>query len=193
MHNELKSMAEFILRNATNYQWSLQGLGMFRLYLPGNARLHLWNQQYAFSGVSGIHDHLQWKSLRSTVIAGWIENTAYAKVPVEDESGVTHMMGTFKTDGSGRMVGGAEVVGLKRLGSQMYRAGESYSQLGHVIHYTHPAEGAVTIIHREPEKHDLARIFWPAGTEWGSAVPRPATTEEIRAAVAQSLQRWFTK
>ena len=37
--------------------WSLQGLGMFRLYLSHEKRLHVWDARFRTSDVSVIHTH----------------------------------------------------------------------------------------------------------------------------------------
>jgi hypothetical protein len=38
-------------------QWTVQGLGMLRTYLPDNARLHIWNPALKFEEVSEHHTH----------------------------------------------------------------------------------------------------------------------------------------
>jgi hypothetical protein len=63
--------------------------------------------------------------------------------------------------------------------SEVYDAGDSYSQRADEIHETDALDGTVTIIRRHRTGVDTARIFWPAGQEWGDALPRPATWDEL--------------
>lgn len=68
-----RSVVQFILERAHAHDWTLQGLGMLRLYLPGGCRLHVWDMEHARNvGASAIHTH-PW-DFTSWVIAGKIKN-----------------------------------------------------------------------------------------------------------------------
>ena len=64
-----------ILDNASSYKWSVQGFGMLRLYIRKVGRLHIWDNELRYPGVSVIHNH-SW-DLESTIIVGAIRNTRY--------------------------------------------------------------------------------------------------------------------
>lgn len=51
-------------------------------------------------------------------------------------------------------------------------------------------DGTVTLNERIGDT-EHARVFWPYGTDWVDAIPRPATREEVSDAVLNSLRRWF--
>jgi hypothetical protein len=78
----LRLQTRFILENAYRFDWSLQGFGLLRLYLPGDGRLHIWDHSKAYYDVSQLHDHLQW-GLTSTIVSGQITNQRYAELPTE--------------------------------------------------------------------------------------------------------------
>lgn len=181
-------LARAILTCATSYEWSLQGMGLLRLYLPGNIRLHVWDSRYRAPGVSMIHDHLQW-GLHSTVIAGLLRNRRY----VEAADGEAFMYATIKP-GFGTYFKHAPLpVGLRSQPPEVYREGDAYSQAPAEIHETDAEDGTVTLMRKTPSSDESARVFWRAGAEWGSAEPRVATDDEVRDITQQALRRWFDK
>src|SRR6266702_4521226 len=60
-------------------RWQLQGMGMFRLYLTKEWRLHLWDDRFKVPNVTMIHDH-PW-DFDSYILAGKLTNQVYQKVP----------------------------------------------------------------------------------------------------------------
>ena len=55
--NEAQHNVRAILRNAHDFDWSLQGFGMFRAYLCDMVRVHVWDSRFRVQGVSDVHDH----------------------------------------------------------------------------------------------------------------------------------------
>jgi hypothetical protein len=169
-----RTLARFILENATKFEWSLQGLGMLRLYLPGDARLHVWNHDFAFPDASPHHDHLQW-GLTSTIISGELTNYRY-----KEGVGVPFHWARFVAGYNAEQLHEAETMLLEEQEPEVYTPGMSYSQEPNEVHRTVCKPGTVTVMHKRPTADGAtARIFWPEGTVWGSAKPRPATFSEI--------------
>lgn len=181
-----KAMVRKILEGALQFQWSLQGLGMLRLYLSDEIRLHVWDDRFEFAGASPMHTH-PW-FFQSTVIAGKLLNLTYER----DEGGVPYNCATIRCGSGGGLVSEPETVRLRDCRPAVYGAGESYEQQPYEIHISRPARGTVTLVERHfYEDVNHALVFWDVGTEWGSAEPRPATADEISAIVRYSLSRWF--
>lgn len=181
-HDALKSMARFVLENHSKFEWSLQGLGMLRLYLPDNARLHVWDTRFAFPGASPVHDHLQW-GLTSTVIVGRIINFRY-----KQGQGLPYHWATFKAGYGTSQIHEPKTTLLERGNAEVYRPGDVYHQEPDEIHESVPYIGTVTIMQKHPTADgESARIFWPYGTPWGSAEPRAATSDEVHNICQQAL------
>ena len=182
-----KTLARAILGNAGAYEWSLQGMGMLRLHLPDNYRLHVWDSRYRVPGVSMIHDHLQW-GLHSTIVAGRLTNLRYAEGP----HGRDFMYATLKPGYGCYFKHDPLRIVLDELTPVAYEEGDSYCQQPAHIHATDAADGTVTLMRKTPTNDESARVFWPAGTKWGSAEPRRATPEEVEAITSHALLRWFS-
>lgn len=188
-----KLLVKNILEKAHSYKWSLQGLGMLRLYLSDEVRLHVWDTRYKFYNASPVHDH-PW-DLSSQVIAGQIRNVIYTECDLCFGRGhclcVGYKRQTIKCGSGSCLVGEPKVVRLL-CKTQMVYEGEEYHQAAEEIHETKPLDGTVTIVTRTfKEDRDHAHVFWPAEITWGSAEPRPATSEEIEAITQNALNKWF--
>lgn len=174
--------------------WSLQGLGMLRMYLSEEVRLHIWDSRYAVPNVSRLHDH-PW-SFQSYVVAGQLANQRYSE---RSQSLVSHTKSVFcvqqlKCGPGGGLIGEPSVLALFPEPIEVMQAGCAYRQAASEIHDTIPEDGTVTIITRTfplGRDREHARVFWPYGTEWVSAEPRRATPEVVEDIVSYSLQRWF--
>ena len=194
-----------LLRHATEFEWSLQGFGMFRMYFDETFRIHIWDRRFAAPGVSTIHTH-PWH-FKATVLGGSIRNVIYnlappAAFPIEPLEGplgppdtrATHHMQKILCGPGGGLVDGPQDVVLRipEAGGGVYPAGTAYHQQASVLHETIPENGTVTAVSRN-FLHDTehAMVCWPIGKEWGTAEPRPATMAEIRSAAAYALERWF--
>lgn len=180
---ELRSLVAFILANSGQFKWSLQGLGMLRLHMGDETRLHVWDTRYAFPGASPIHDHLQW-GLRSTVISGRITNQRY----IERDDGRPYHFAVIKAGYNYHFKTEPREIRLVETAPEIYTPGMSYSQAPSEIHQSMPDIGTVTIMRKSPTADgESARIFWPLGSEWGSAEPRAALPSEVSVITGNAL------
>jgi hypothetical protein len=190
-----KALVKYLLSNPAGFDWSLQGLGMLRLYLSKEARLHIWDSRYTVHNVSSLHTH-PWHFV-SEVVAGVVRNVRFTEVPVNsiEYVGAYPVGDVFKTAdikcGFGAYVQNQRETRLLSGGVEQYVEGQEYTQLANEIHESFPLDGTVTIVHREftPDT-EMARVFWRTG-EFVSAEPRRATLDEVRAITANALERWF--
>lgn len=180
-----KIWAHFILRNALKFEWSIQGLGMLRLYLNPAQRLHVWSREAKRSDVSTIHDH-PW-DFESLVISGSIDNLIFEQMP----RGLPHFRQRILCGPGGGVDGAPEEVGLICRMRTTYYPDDSYVQRAEVIHESDPTEGTVTLITRtfRPDT-EHANVFYEAGKTWVSAEPRVATMAEIERVTGSALARW---
>lgn len=181
----LQLTALSILDHSDEYEWRLQGFGMLKTYIRGLGRLHIWDSTLRFPGVSLIHNH-SW-DLTSTVAAGLLVNQTYI------ESFTSVYSKPFETK---QIIAGEnpqDATPLRRVRlidevPQTYLPGDQYSQPGNVIHKTEARDGTVTIVDRLHDGPDgLADIYWPAGTQWGTAAGREARLDEVNRAVGKAL------
>jgi hypothetical protein len=183
--NHTQQLVRTILQSPHGFEWSLQGLGMLRLYLSRETRLHVWSDAHVVPGVSEIHDH-PW-GFTSEVVFGRVLNTRYV---FDHVFGVPMNCRTLKCGPGGCLVGGQQVQYLKPLDRELIHVGEMYQQRRDEIHKSEPDDGTVTIITRQFEGDaDHARVFWPIGAEWGSAEPRKAKPHEVEAITKNALRR----
>lgn len=185
---EFAYLAKVILEHCEDYEWSLQGLGMLRLYLAPEVRLHVWDSRYVVSGVSQMHTH-PWH-FHSTVLAGSVTNHRYEETGF---AGSRVCRQRIRCGEGGGLVGEPEIIELTRVSEEHYKPGDCYHQLASEIHVSEPESGTVTIIRRDfQDDSDHAHVFWPEGAEWVSAEPRRAAEEEVRDICGASLKRWFS-
>lgn len=184
-------------------EWSVQGLGMLRLYLSRNktVRLHVWDRSLLVVGAAPAHTH-PW-DFSSLVVAGRMRNQRYDVVAPDDESletrgpHVSWWNGTEILCGPGthQTAPGAERVRLKELDMETYYPGETYKQERAEIHQSFPEDGTVTIVTRTfgPDP-DHARVYWrgPEGSPWISAEPHAADPNTVRTVLLRSLETWWS-
>lgn len=173
--------------------WQYQGLGMIRVYLSPEKRLHVWYPPAAVPNVSTIHTH-PW-DFDSLVLSGQLLNTRLSCAP-----GVTPLAGaewvpfnraTIQCGPGGGIRTAPDAVMLYQHGPELYEVGDHYCQKAEEIHHTSPTPGAVTLVTRRfREDKDLAFVYYPKGEEWVSAEPRPATTAEIDIFCDAALAGW---
>lgn len=181
----IKSLVKKILEHPFDYDWSLQGLGMLRLYIDSERRLHVWDDRYAVENVSQMHTH-PW-NFRSIVVAGCVRNLKF----VESEAGEIYNRQKIFCGVGGGLVGEADTVRLFMVEPEIRTERQSYVEDAHEIHVSSPLRGTVTIIRREYlDDADHAYVYWKEGN-WVSAEPRPATKEEIEDITQTSLMTWF--
>ena len=167
-----------ILSHALDYEWSLQGLGMLRLYLSKSVRLHLWDPGMAAPHVSVIHDH-PW-DFESHVIAGEITDRIWRTENPTEHMRPNYLRQSIVCGPGGHAFGEPEPVLLRVHTQRTFAAGVLYHGRATELHDSRPAPGTVTLIARTfRENTEHARVCFPIGTSWVSAEPRPATGDEV--------------
>lgn len=184
-----KLLVKAILQQALHYEWSLQGLGMLRLYLSENVRLHVWHKAFMAPGVSTIHTH-PW-DFTSHVVAGAVTNTRFAVTATIPGSAFRSQL--LHCGPGGHLIGESHPLGLLPSAVDVYEEGAVYQQTADEIHCSDPVDGTVTLVTRTFTDHnkDHAFVYWPEGEAWVAAEPRPATPAEITAITQFALARWF--
>lgn len=179
-----------ILEHPGDFEWSLQGFGMMRLYLAPEVRLHVWDSRYRVDGVTDMHTH-PWH-FHSEVIAGEVVNTRYCQTTLADGSGDHYRQKEILCGVGGHETGREQRVALVRDPPEEIIAGQTYTQLAHEIHSSAPADGTVTIITRAfLDDVDHAFVYAREGSDWVSAEPRPATAQEVKEITQRALEIWF--
>ena len=196
-----RHLVEAMLRHPVGLPWSVQGLGMMRMYLTADrsVRLHVWDRALVVPGASPVHTH-PW-DFTSLVVAGRIFNQRFTVANTWDAADPWNR-GRLKCGEGAHIVatltdaveGAAERVGLVEGPVETWRQGESYQQDKDEIHRSLPEDGTVTIVTRRfgPDP-DHAWVYWRGapGTPWRDAAPRTATPEEIRDVAARALETWW--
>jgi hypothetical protein len=173
-------------------EWTAQGFGFLRTYFgpadaPKKFRLNLWHSRFTVPNVSTIHDH-PW-DFTSIIVAGEFSNVRY-KMKMADRN-PTHAYTTIKCGiGGGMEKSEFQACVLVEGFPEDYFPGDEYRQRAAEIHETRFVDGSITLNERTGDT-EQARVFWPWGTHWVDAIPRPATPEEVADAVSYSLERWF--
>ena len=181
-----------VLETATAHKWSLQGMGMFRLYLSREVRLHVWDGRFTVERVSTLHTH-PW-DFTSHVLSGcltdrkfklWDSATATgAAVPNYYEQKIVCGPG-------GGVAGEKTPVHLSTAGDSTYHAGHTYSHAAADVHETVFKSGTVTLLERVFGKDtEHAMVYFRLDREWVSAEPRDAKPEEVEAMARVALDRW---
>ena len=181
-----------VLEYPERHEWSLQGFGMLRTYLAPNLRLHVWDPDYRVESVSDIHDH-PWH-FESIVLSGTIENRRYRAIHAHGAAPPTHLRGRIVCGPNPIEHGACDVttVLLEQWCEGVFRPGDVYRMQADELHASFPSPGAVTLIQRTKADKDPERafVYWPLGTEWVSAEPRPATRVEVKRITRRALERW---
>ncbi len=190
----VRLMAREILAHPTPVAraWSVQGLGMLRLYLAPHIRLHVWDRQLLVPGASPLHTH-PW-DFESFVVAGQMMNRRYLEgsIPVPEGSLFRFNRVKIQCGEAAHAVGAAEQVALEERPYEYYTAGDSYRQQAEEIHWSLPEDGTVTICTRQfREDRDHAFVYWRGKGPWVDAKPRPATDDEVVDVCHRALETWF--
>lgn len=184
---------ENILRHPKEFKWSVQGLGMMRLYLSDAVRLHIWDSCLRVPGASPLHNH-PW-DLDSLVIAGKYRQHRYRVVEAKDCYGNPNEefnMSTIQCGEQACTMTDPEKVFLQEDPLEIYIEGQKYHQDKNEIHVSCPEDGTVTIVSRTfHEDRDHALVLWRGRGGWVDAKPRPATPEEIAEVTQRALTTWF--
>lgn len=189
--NYSKEIVRGILSKPHKFEWSLQGLGMLRLYLTDQIRLHVWSTRHAVESVSELHTH-PW-DFTSTIIAGCIVNTRYSRQIAPACAVEKYWEQRLFCGPGGNLIGKPAIVELVERRQETYLEGDSYSQLSDEIHKSSPIDGSVSIIERRATSHpDHASVFWKQSDgEFVSAEARRATKKEINQITRNALNKWF--
>lgn len=183
----LGQLVRSILERADTFIWTVQGFGMLRTKLADVGRIHVWDSRLRVPLVSDIHAH-PW-DLHSTIISGELinqrfhEETLHGFLPYRRQG--------IATGEGGGLVGAPRDVTLRFDEPEFYRSGSTYRQSAKEIHRTIPMDGTVTLMERQmgpPLEETL--VFWPRGTKWVSAEPRPVTDAERDMVIEYALRRW---
>jgi len=192
----LKPLVRRVLMDERN-DWTVQGFGFLRTYFgpadaPKKFRLNLWDSRFTVPNVSTIHDH-PW-DFKSVIIAGHFINQRRYTMPWVSPPDVfpypTHAFATLKTGEGGGLENAFSACVLEKRAKEVYVPGDVYHQRADEIHETLFMDGSVTLNERTGDT-EHARVFWPWGTHWVDAMPRPATRAEVVSAVDHSLKEWF--
>lgn len=179
-----------ILERPIGYDWTVQGLGMMRIYLSDEIRIHVWHSSLIVPGVTDVHDH-PW-DFESLVLAGELHNHTYFQS--EEGKGSPYYQDLLLC-GTGQLANDPSPVWLEPWRPdgrpQTYIPGDTYSQRYSEIHRSEFTDGTVTLVRRKfvNEDRDHAYVYWPRGGQFGSAEPRPAKVEEIRLVASSALEQ----
>jgi hypothetical protein len=195
----VKSLVKAILQKPHQYDWTLQGFGMLRMYLPGprDYRLHIWDNNYRVKNVSDIHTH-PW-NFTSYVVAGVVENIRWIEKQIQYKEGVEgpgnyYWKQDIHCGTGGCIVGEPKRVVMSQGLRQTIYEGQDYHQQYIEKHQSFPETGTVTIVDRivpPGQSVDMAYVYWPEKEQWVTAEPRIATHEEISDICNRSLEKWF--
>lgn len=176
-----------ILDNAHSFKWSVQGFGMLRLYIRDFGRLHIWDDLLRYPGVSMVHNH-SW-DLQSVVVSGHLINTRFQIVKKDHPLGRPYEGKRLVTGYNTKDVQSLGTVDLYQYPLEDYFSGDTYRQVASEIHRTDAENGTITLMHRKDDVNGQADVYWPAGTEWGTAQPREAMPGEIQIVVDRAIER----
>lgn len=70
-----KLLVKNIMDHPVDFDWSVQGLGMMRMYLSPEVRLHVWDSCLKIPSASPLHTH-PW-DMESSVVAGRYKQHRY--------------------------------------------------------------------------------------------------------------------
>lgn len=185
-----RTLVKTILLHPHNFDWTLQGFGFLRTYLPYGPnpkrfRLNVWHNDFTLPGVSTIHDH-PW-DFTSWIINGEFRNVRF----VEDHfNGDEYEHMRIKCGITGGSLGTvASPIRLRTMPIEYYHTGDIYNQRADEIHQSGFDDGTVTLNDRTGDT-EMPRVFWPAGGGWVDAKPREATEAEIAKAAGLAVEKW---
>jgi hypothetical protein len=183
------ALVRSILERHQHYEWTVQGFGFARTKIADVGRIHVWDPRLAVPLVSTMHAH-PWP-LRSTIISGELINQRWHRAGLQVRAPIyTHSR--IKTGEGGGLTGETIDVRMIPLGDpEFYLSGDVYEQQPEEVHRTIAEPGTVTLLER-PHGPPLQEtdVYWPQGTEWVSAEPKPADAWLLASVIAYALKRW---
>lgn len=161
--------------------WSLQGLGMLRLKMTNDLRLHVWSPKHAWVTDATIHSH-PWR-FASYIVCGEIHNSRLMWNPNGERRGFKRRLIQC---GEGGCALGEEEIGDLRAGGvvESYHQGQTYGQRADEIHLSTAGQGTVSIIERKGDTGQ-AHVYYQGA--WDSAEPRTPTTDELLDILSSAL------
>lgn len=196
-----KALVKSLLERADQYKWSVQGLGMLRLYLSQEIRLHIWDSSLQFPNATLIHDH-PW-DFHSLVVSGEITNIKYNQkdFPVRSDAYRPYLRQKLLCGPGGGLKENPSPTFLVMMRPTRYgplvskefgRSFVCYTQNRTEVHETRALDGTVTLVYRTFNgDRDHANVYIEHDKQWVSAEPRPATAEEVERVVRRALENWF--
>ncbi len=197
-HTLIKRLVQSILENPLKYEWTIQGFGMLRMYLPGseNIRMHIWDSRYRVPDVSDIHTH-PW-NFESYVVVGEVVNYRYHENKSTREGvlgpGNRHWKQDIHCGTGGCVVGKPQLTVLGQGVINQVIEGQTYHQNYKEIHKSVPQDGTITLVKRTVQSGqsvDMAHVFWRENEQWVTAEPKPADWNTVTDITQHSLNRWF--
>jgi len=168
---------------------SLQGMGMFRLYLSREVRLHVWDSRFIVEKVSTIHTH-PWDFL-SHVLSGVILDRRFCKFDQATSETSNYLEQEIVCGPGGGASGRPTPVRLKWDGDAVTVRGYEYIHSHSDIHETVAKCGTVTLVERKFKKDtEHALVYFRKDRTWVSAEPRPAREDEVKSMARMALDRW---
>ena len=190
MDQHTRLLVKNILERPAGFDWSVQGLGMMRIYLSDEVRLHIWDSRLKVPEVSAIHSH-PW-DLRSAVVAGRYKQHRYVLCERWTMGSEQFNCARIKCGEDASVVEDTGPFYLLEKELEIYTQGDEYLQSEDEIHLSCPEDGTVTLVTRTFSKdRDHADVYWRGRGGWVDAKPRPATEEEVRAVTRYALEAWF--
>lgn len=192
-HNSGKLVHELVRKilmnpGAFGSQWTVQGFGMFRLYLQNGLRLTVWHEKHRVPNVSLLHTH-PWDFV-SYIVCGLMRNQRFVKSSASDACALPYMEQPIKAGEGGGLEGEPVPVWLVPDNVELVYPRNTYGQRREEIHASYPINGTVTLCDRvvPPESDkDRALVYWEAGNQWVSAEPRAASEWQVQEACQVAL------
>jgi hypothetical protein len=179
MNYDSKGFLEYILSNPYRHEWSVQGLGMLRLYLNKRDRLSIWHNEGRILDASPIHDHY-W-SFRSWILAGTLRNRRYFECAAPYGSKYNRYRIQTGEKPDKQILEGPLPSRMMAHSTEIYHSGDSYYQAASERHETEFENGTISLIRRLSylSKRDEANVWSYEDRPFVSAEPRAATKSEI--------------
>lgn len=174
------AFARSILEHPHDFDWSLQGFGMLRVYVGEHKRfrLNVRHSKFAVPNVSIIHNH-PW-DFRSWILAGRFTNVRY-----QFGTGDVYKAMMIEPGDKGGPAGDEQITIMHET-----RPEDTYEQRADEVHASYYTDGTVTLNDRTGRRNaDRAMVYWRDG-EWVDAKPRTATRDEVAFAASEALGRF---
>src|SRR6476469_8116915 len=121
--NPLNGFLDYLFEHPLDFPWSIQGLGMLRLYLNDRDRLSIWHNSGRVLDATPIHDHY-W-GFESHILAGKLINNRY----IRSEKGGLYSRFRIVTGENTALLEGPEDDLLLLASRWHYYPGEVYTQI----------------------------------------------------------------